>query len=150
MFEIRKAEARDIPAVAAVFIASQADALPFVAKLHTKEETYAFIAENVFNTCEIWVVEVGTKIIGMMALNLSHVDHLYLLPSYYRRGIGTKLLNHAKHVRPGGLTLYAFEANTRACAFYQHHGFDVVERGDGSGNEAGEPDILFEWEPAKG
>jgi hypothetical protein len=48
MIEIRKAEAKDIPEVAAVFIASQADALPYVAKLHTPEETFRFIADNVF------------------------------------------------------------------------------------------------------
>ena len=91
-FEIRKADTKDIPDVAAVFIASQADALPYVAKLHTPEETFRFIADNVFVNCEVWVATEGGRILGMMAINRSHIDHLYLQPGYYRRGIGTKLL----------------------------------------------------------
>jgi ribosomal protein S18 acetylase RimI-like enzyme len=145
MIEIRKADTKDIPDVAAVFIASQADALPYVAKLHTPEETFRFIADNVFVTCEVWVATEGGRVIGMMAINRSHIDHLYLQPGYYRQGIGTMLLNHAKALRPAGLTLYAFEANVRACTFYRNHGFHEKERGDGSDNEARMPDILFQW-----
>ena len=145
---IRQAVPEDVPGVAALFIASQADALPFVAKLHTPEETYAFIAGDVFLQCEVFVAETGGDLAGMMAVNGRHIDHLYLKPGLYRRGIGTQLLNHAKAMCPAGLTLYAFEVNTRACAFYRRHGFVAVEFGDGSGNEAGMPDILFEWKPA--
>jgi ribosomal protein S18 acetylase RimI-like enzyme len=82
-----------------------------------------------------------------MAINRSNIDHLYLLPGYYRKGIGTMLLNHAKALRPAGLTLYAFEANVRACTFYRNHGFHAMKRGDGSDNEAQMPDILFQWRP---
>lgn len=147
MIVIRQAEKGDAPAVAEVFIASQADALPFLAKLHTPDETRDFIINNVFLQCDVWVATEGSRIVGMMAINRGHIDHLYLQPGCYRRGIGTRLLNQAKKLCPDGLTLFAFEANTRACAFYAHHGFIATERGDGSGNEAGEPDILFEWNP---
>ena len=82
-----------------------------------------------------------------MALNGQHLDHLYLLPGYYRRGIGTMLLNQAKKMSKSGLTLYAFQMNARAAAFYEHHGFNVIELSDGSRNEAGEPDVLYEWKP---
>lgn len=147
MIRIRKAMATDAADVAGLFIASQADALPFLARLHTPDETRNFIITNVFVQCEVWVAEEGTLIVGMMAINRGHIDHLYLQPGHYRRGIGTMLLKQAKALYPDGLTLFAFEANTRACAFYTHHGFVAAERGDGSGNEAGEPDILFEWTP---
>jgi len=143
--EIRKAVAKDVAEVAELFIASQADALPFLAKLHTPQETRAFIANEVFPKCEMRVAVDGRRIVGMMALAGVHIDHLYLLPGNYRRGIGTKLLDTAKEMSPGKLTLYAFAANARARAFYEHHGFKAVEFGDGSGNEAGEPDILYEW-----
>ncbi|MEQ1756392.1 MAG: GNAT family N-acetyltransferase [Micropepsaceae bacterium] len=147
MIVIRQAEKEDAAEVAEVFIASQADALPFLSKLHTPDETRDFIVSNVFVQCEVWIAVEDRKIVGMMAINRCHIDHLYLQPGYYRRGAGTRLLNQAKKLCPDGLTLFAFEANTRACAFYTHHGFVATERGDGSGNEAGEPDILFEWSP---
>lgn len=145
--DIRKADPADAPEVAELFIASQADALPFVSKLHTPAETRAFITEDVFANCEVWVAIGAGRIVGMMALAGNHIDHLYLRPDCYRRGIGTKLLDVAKKERPDKLTLYAFAVNTRARAFYEHHGFTPVEFGDGSGNEAGEPDVLYEWRP---
>ena len=143
--EIRKATATDVAEVAEVFIASQADALPFLARLHTPQETRGFIANQVFPLCDVWVAVVGGEILGMMAIANTHLDHLYLKPGHYRRGIGTKLLNKAKQLRPEKLTLYAFAVNTRARAFYEHHGFKPIEFGDGSANEAGEPDVLYEW-----
>lgn len=144
--EISKAVTADVAEVAELFIASQADAVPFLSKLHTAEDTRAFIANEVFVHCEVWVAREAKRIVGMMALNGSHLDHLYLLPGHYRRGIGSCLLKKAKALRPGKITLYAFAKNTRACAFYEHHGFAAVEFGDGSANEAGEPDILYEWQ----
>ena len=147
MIEIRQAGTTDAAEVAEVFIASQADALPFLARLHTPDETREFISGNVFAQCEVWVATEAERIVGMMALNQGHIDHLYLQPGFYRRGIGTMLLNQARTLSPEGLTLFAFEVNMRARAFYTRHGFVATERGDGSGNEAGEPDILFEWNP---
>ncbi len=147
MFEIRRAIESDVAAVAEVFIASQTDALPFLAKLHTSQETFGFIANTVFAQCDVWVAAEREKLVGMMALNGQHLDHLYLLPGYYRRGIGTMLLNQAKTLSEAGLTLYAFQMNTRARTFYERRGFVAIEWGDGSGNEAGEPDVLYEWKP---
>jgi len=143
--EIRKAVAKDVAEVAELFIASQADALPFLAKLHTPQETRAFIANDVFPKCDVWIALDDARIVGMMALAGVHIDHLYLLPGTYRQGIGTKLLDQAKRLSPKKLTLYAFAANTRARAFYERRGFKAVEFGDGSANEAGEPDVLYEW-----
>ena len=143
--EIRKATATDVAEVAEVFIASQADALPFLARLHTPQETRGFIANQVFPLCDVWVAVERSEILGMMAIAGTHLDHLYLKPGHYRRGIGTKLLDKAKQLRPEKLTLYAFAVNTRARAFYEHHGFKPIEFGDGSANEAGEPDVLYEW-----
>lgn len=144
--EIRKARAADVAEVAELFIASQAEAVPFLANLHTAQETRAFIANQVFQQCDVWVAVEGSRIVGMLALNEGHLDHLYLLPGFYRRGIGTLLLEKAKELSPRKLTLYAFQRNSRARAFYEHHGFVAAEFGDGSANEAGEPDILYEWQ----
>jgi hypothetical protein len=45
------------------------------------------------------------------------------------------------------MRLYAFQRNTRARGFYERRGFVAVEFGDGSGNEEGEPDVLYQWTP---
>lgn len=150
---VRRATSQDAAEVADVFITSQGEALPFLRALHSDEETVAFITEDVFTKDDVWVAVENARIVGMLALAETHVDHLYLLPTHYRRGIGTKLLSKAKELQPR-LTLYAFAVNTRARAFYEHHGFTAIEFGDGSGNEAGQPDVLYEWRaqaaPAQG
>jgi GNAT superfamily N-acetyltransferase len=143
--EIRRAKSTEAAEVAAVFIASQADALPFLRALHSDEDTVVFITEDVFTKDDVWVAHDGSRVVGMMALAGTHIDHLYLLPTHYRCGIGTKLVEKAKELHPENLTLYAFAVNARARAFYEHHGFVPIEFGDGSGNEAGEPDVLYEW-----
>ena len=43
------------------------------------------------------------------------------------------------------LGLWSYEANGVASHFYLLRGFEEVERTDGSGNEAGLPDIRYEW-----
>jgi hypothetical protein len=48
------------------------------------------------------------------------------------------------------MRLYAFQRNTRARSFYERRGFVAVAFGDGSGNEEGEPDVLYQWTPALG
>jgi GNAT superfamily N-acetyltransferase len=143
--EIRRAKSNETAEVAALFIASQGEALPFLRALHTDEETVAFITDDVFTKDDVWVAHDGARIVGMMALAGTHIDHLYLLPTHYRRGIGTKLIAMAKELHPENLTLYAFAVNTRARVFYEHHGFVAIEFGDGSGNEAGQPDVFYEW-----
>lgn len=143
--EIRRAKPEEAAEVAAVFIASQGDALPFLRALHSDEDTIVFITEDVFTKDDVWIAIEDGRIVGMMALAGTHIDHLYLLPTHYRRGIGTKLIEKAKALSPTLLTLYAFAVNARARAFYERYGFVAVEFGDGSGNEAGEPDVLYEW-----
>ena len=73
---------------------------------------------------------------------------LYILPGEQGRGIGSALLAKAMARRPAGMRLYAFQRNTRARGFYERRGFVAVEFGDGSGNEEGEPDVLYQWTPA--
>ncbi len=51
----------------------------------------------------------------------------------------------AKQLRPAGLQLWTFASNVRAQRFYERHGFVVVERTDGSGNEEKAPGLRYRW-----
>jgi putative acetyltransferase len=75
------------------------------------------------------------------------LTQLYILPGHQGAGIGSALLATAKTARPDGFSLYAFQRNIRARQFYEHRGFVPVAFGDGSGNEEGEPDVLYRWTP---
>jgi hypothetical protein len=40
-----------------------------------------------------------------------------------------------------------FQRNAAARRFYEARGLELVALGDGSENEEGEPDALYEWRP---
>jgi ribosomal protein S18 acetylase RimI-like enzyme len=80
----------------------------------------------------------------MMVLRGDSMDQLYVLPEHQRCGVGTRLVAQAKRLRRV-LRLFAFQSNEPAREFYEKHGFKAIAFGDGSANEEGAPDVLYEW-----
>ena len=144
---MRPATAADVREVADLFLASRRDALPYLPALHTDDDTRRWMAEVVFAAGSMWVAAAENRIVGFVALNAGrdHLDHLYLLPGWCGRGIGSTLLATAKEHSAGTLRLFTFQQNTRARAFYEARGFTVVDMNDGSRNEEREPDVLYKW-----
>jgi ribosomal protein S18 acetylase RimI-like enzyme len=83
----------------------------------------------------------------MLVLESGWIDQLYVDPGLTGVGIGAELIAVAKRERPGGLRLWTFVTNGDAQRFYRRHGFQEVQRTDGSDNEEGAPDIQYEWLP---
>ena len=144
---VRPATAADAAHVADIDLAARAEALPTVRWAHTPDEVRAWIANVMLPGGEVWVAEEAGVVLGYLAMEVDLVGQLYVRPGYWRCGIGSVLLRHAKQLRPKGLRLWCFQVNARARAFYAAHGFTVVRCTDGSANEEQEPDILFEWRP---
>lgn len=135
----------DAAEIADLYLAARAAALPYLRRVHSDEDTRAWIAGVMLRRGTTWAAREGGAILGFLHLLDDHVDQLYLRPDAWRRGIGSRLLDMAKAARPGGLSLYCFQRNARARAFYERHGFSPAAFGDGSGNEEGEPDVLYRW-----
>lgn len=142
---VRPATAAAAPEVAAVFLAARRDALPYLPALHRDDETRGWIAGVVLPRSDVWVAELDGVIVGFLAVTADRLDHLYVRPGYYRRGIGDRLLTKAKEISPRRLRLFTFQRNGRARAFYEARGFVAVDFNEGSRNEEGEPDVLYEW-----
>ena len=145
---LRRATLADAPEIAALFIASRRDALPYLPEIHTEEDTRRWIPDAVLRKSAVWVAETDGAVVGFVSLTGDHVDHLYVRPGYYRRGIGGRLLAKAKEMSPARLRLFTFQRNERARAFYEAQGFVVVALTDGDANEEHEPDVLYEWNPS--
>ena len=147
---IRRAGAEDANAVADVFIASFGG-LTFLPSLHTDDETRAWIRDVVIPGEEVWIVEDAGRIVGFASLgsreSRDYLQHLYVSPESQCRGLGARLLGHAKSRRPSGFRFWVFQRNDGARRFYERHGCRLVELTDGSGNEEREPDALYEWRP---
>jgi putative acetyltransferase len=137
----------DMDQAATVQRRSRDRALPWIAVLHTPEEDRWFFREHVFKTCQLWGSFQCAQLVGFIAFRESWIDHLYLLPSSQRVGIGTALLQVAQE-KMQELSLWTFQRNVVARRFYEKHGFLLVDETDGTHNEEKEPDALYTWRSA--
>ncbi|MFF0795185.1 hypothetical protein ACFYVG_39270, partial [Streptomyces spiralis] len=48
---------------------------------------------------------------------------------------------------PDGVSLHVFQQNTDARAFYESHGFTVLDTNDGERNMENLPDMTLRWTP---
>lgn len=81
-----------------------------------------------------WTIILGWEdetLIGFLAMNLatSYLHQLFIAPARTGEGLGIVLLDEAKRRMPGGMRLRTGPTNVRACAFYEKHGFHIVDRG---------------------
>jgi GNAT superfamily N-acetyltransferase len=142
----RSAKPGDAEAVGDIFLATRAE-MTYLPELHTAAETRSWIRDVVLRDLEVWLAEDDGRALGFAALGQDLLEHLYVHPQAESRGIGTALLALSKDRRPGGLRLWVFQKNRGARRFYERHGFRLVQLTDGRGNEEGEPDALYEWQP---
>lgn len=152
MFEVtfRPAMDADAGAIAHIFLTSFKHFIPSVTLAHSDKDVSQWIPNVLLKTQDVRVAELDGKIVGMMAMKqhdgIGWINQLYLDPSVVRQGIGTQFLSLAKATLGAPIRLYAFQANTNARHFYEHHGFKAIAFGDGSGNEEKSPDVLYEWD----
>ncbi|MGH3031815.1 MAG: GNAT family N-acetyltransferase [Gaiellaceae bacterium] len=111
---VRRARPEDAEAVADVFLAARAAAMPYLPDLHTAEETRAWIRDVVLAEHEVRVVDVDGAVVGFLALGADTVEHLYVRPELQGRGIGSALLDLAKELRLDGFRLWVFQRNLGA------------------------------------
>jgi len=149
---IRPAVEADAPQVAEVYLASRRELVSFAPLAHPDEAVKRWVADQLMRASAVTVAVSGAglgTIVGMMALtrrdDVGWLDHLYVSPSHVGRGIGTRLLEHAKPELGSPIRLYTFQANEGARRFYERHGFRALAFCDGSGNEERCPDVLYEW-----
>lgn len=142
---IEEACTGDAKAIAELMRLSREAALPYLPKLHTREEDLTYIQEHLLPSNRVYVARDDShRLVGYIAFDDEWVNHLYLLPDSTRIGIGSQLLNIAKGQR-AHLQLWCFQKNDSARQFYEKHGFKIIKETDGSDNEEKEPDWLFVW-----
>lgn len=144
---LRPATAEDVAAVAALHVATRRASEPLVPPLtHTDDEVRARVAGLVAGAyVETWVAVTGDEVVGYATFTQTWLDDLYVAPGHQRAGIGSALLELVESQRPGGFSLWVFETNAPARAFYRRHGLVELEHTDGSANEEHAPDLQMAW-----
>ena len=144
---LRPASLNDAEAIAGIFLAARAASMSYLPRLHTDAETRRWISNVVLVEHQVQVAEdvASGEILGFAAVHGTWLEHLYVLPAAQGRGCGARLLRHVIEHSAGEVSLQVFQRNTDAQRFYERHGFAVVNVGDGSLNEEGEPDMTYHW-----
>lgn len=143
MISLRLAVRDDIEAIAALFLRSRQQALPFLPILHTPEEDQLHMFD-MLQRGRITLAEDETSLLGFMVDLDGWIAHLYLDPDHRRQGVGQLLLDAAKS-RHDRLELWCFQQNWAARAFYEKNGFVAVKETKGD-NEEKLPDRLYRWQ----
>ncbi len=142
---LRPATQADAETITEILLTSRRRAMPYLRQLYTDAQARTWIEGHVLVECDVTVALLAERVVGFIAVRAGFLDHLYVTPDAQSRGVGSRLLAAAKAARPDGLRLYVFQRNTNACGFYEKHGFTLVALDDGTRNEEGEPDALYEW-----
>ncbi|WP_035796853.1 GNAT family N-acetyltransferase [Kitasatospora mediocidica] len=143
---IRLADATDAAVIAQIHMASRAATMPYLPPQKRNHEQVTHWVQNILlNDCRTWVAVRDGEILGYAALEGDMLEDLYLRPDVRRQGVGTLLLDEVKRASSGELSLHVFQQNTEARAFYERHGFAVLDTNDGDRNMENLPDMTLRW-----
>jgi ribosomal protein S18 acetylase RimI-like enzyme len=146
IWSLRCANGADAELIAAIFTSSRRAAMPYLPLLYTELQILEWIKDVVLRNSLVMLAVDDRRNVGGFASVLSGVlEHLYVSPQLQGHGLGTLLLATVKEESPRGLRLHVFQRNLSARRFYERRGFKLVELRDGSSNEEGEPDAVYEW-----
>ena len=139
---IRRSTGNDAAEISRVFVSAR-DGMTYLPRI--PDEDRPLLGGWFLDRAEIWVAEDDARIVGFMGVDGTELSHLYVEPLAQNHGVGTRLLERAKKLRPQRLELWVFQKNDGARRFYERQGFRLVRLTDGATNMEREPDALYEW-----
>jgi GNAT superfamily N-acetyltransferase len=146
--QIRRFVAADVADTVAVWHRAGLAAYTYLPtwQAFTLDAARTVFREHVLPRCAIWVGTLDGRVVAYLAMNGSYVDRLYVDPSEWRKGWGTRFVEFAKQVSPAGLELHTHVENVAARALYERHGFEAVKFGISPAPESA-PDVEYHWRP---
>jgi len=146
-FEIAEYQSEDFEAIAELFRDVYAKTYAqFDAKFLESERFRTILREYTLPDSQVWTAKNNAEIIGFVALQQNFIDQLYIHENFQSKGLGGFWVEQAKTIYPEFLELYTFAANVKAIAFYEKHGFEIIERGIAPDEKM--PDVKMRWEAA--
>jgi putative acetyltransferase len=92
----------------------------------------------------IIVAEQAGALVGFVTIDLKgYLDQLVVAPDHWGTELADRLVNEAKRLSPGAVTLLVNTDNARAIRFYERNGF--VHAGQGVNPTSGKPVLKMEW-----
>ena len=146
---IRIYQSADFDEVTILWRLAREKSLPDFQRLkgHFFDEDRDYFRDHVLADDQVWVEEADGRIAAFMAIRDDFIDHLYVYPDYWRRGLGRKFLDFARFLSPSHLWLYTLQINLTARLFYEKNGFRAEKFGLSPPPEE-EPDVEYHRLPS--
>ncbi|MBV6628117.1 MAG: GNAT family N-acetyltransferase [Rivularia sp. (in: Bacteria)] len=147
MLRIRPYDTSDIEAVIKLWWKTWHQIFPEIKHPQPYSSWKARFENDLMVRGSIWVAELDTCIAGFIVIieKERELNQLFVDSDYQNQGIGKALLEKAKAICSQGLTLTTLQTNTKACLFYEKHGFKAGKLSKNKIN--GQPNIEYEWNP---
>lgn len=93
-------------------------------------------------------VDADDRVLAFMGMSGNEIDSLFVDSSARGTGVGRVLIEHARELRPEGLTVEVNEQNRQAVGFYQRMDFEVTGRTPLDHQGRPYPLLKMAWNPA--
>ncbi len=147
-FQLRPYGAADEDAAIALWLATWQRAYPaidFAARVGWWRERWR---RDLVPHASILVAEQNDALIGFVTIDpAGYLDQLVVAPDHWGSALATTLLDRAKQLSPGGITLKVNADNMRAIRFYRRNGF--VPAGEDVNPTSGRPVLRMAWPAAE-
>jgi putative acetyltransferase len=145
-FELRPYRTEDEDAAIALWLETWQQAYPtidFAARVGWWRERWR---HELVPNASILVAEQADALIGFVTIDpAGYLDQLVVAPDHWGSVLATALLDRAKQLSPGKITLLVNADNARAIRFYQRNGF--VHAGEDVNPTSGRPVLRMAWKP---
>jgi len=141
--EIRDMEPSELSAVAILWRDVYRHTYPEVKVSSDPDYWESGLKSRLESSCRLVIAEADERLVGMMVLNGSYLDQLYIHPRFHGQRVGTRLLKRALSEYPQYLHLHTLAQNEKAIGFYEYNGFTVTERGIAADEQV--PDVHMEY-----
>ena len=146
--KVRAYRPDDLDATVALWYRSWTSTFPDLRHPQSFNEWKTRFQQKILTSSTTWIAEIEGVIAGFMTIveQDGYIDQLFVDPDFQGRGIGSGLMELAKRLSPGGLSLHTLQQNVSARTFYEKLGFKAGAVGVNRVN--GQPNIEYHWEPS--
>jgi putative acetyltransferase len=143
-FQLRPYRAEDEDAAISLWLETWRRAYPaidFAARVGWWRERWG---HELVPNATILVAEQAEALIGLVTIDRAgYLDQLVVAPEHWGSAVATALLDQAKQLSPGEITLLVNLDNARAIRFYRRNGF--VDAGQDVNPTSGRPVLKMLW-----
>jgi len=145
-FQLRPYRSKDEDAAIALWLETWQQAYPeidFAARVAWWRERWR---DELVPNAAVIVAEQANTLTGFVTIDANgYLDQLVVSPDHWGSKLANALVDEAKRLSPGGVTLLVNKDNARAIRFYARNGF--VHAGEDVNPTSGRPVLKMAWKP---